>query len=368
MKILILSQHIFPMQTPRAHRTTELMKEFARQGHEVTVYAVLGKYDYSTFEKETGIKVKNIPIRWMWHPYNSDDDKRRTLLDKVLVRLFQRSFEFPEIEFRYRIPQVLKKDWDHDLLISIGAPHHIHWGVAHYRKHASHRFPAYWVADCGDPFMMNNTTVRHRPRFEIEERSFCELADRITVPVESAKSAYYQEYRSKIAVIPQGFEFDINATNAEPANAVPTFAYAGTFYRDIRNPSAFLLYLSGIQKDFRFVVYTAHTELLDPFRGALGEKLILRKPVPRQELIQELSKMDFLINIENSNSPAQVPSKLIDYAITGRPILSIDPSESDYSVVLDFLTGDYSARYQVEDIEQYNILRVAQKFLDLIKD
>ncbi|NCC88209.1 MAG: hypothetical protein EOM05_10180 [Clostridia bacterium] len=28
MKILIISQHIFPMQTPRAHRTTELVKEF----------------------------------------------------------------------------------------------------------------------------------------------------------------------------------------------------------------------------------------------------------------------------------------------------------------------------------------------------
>ena len=52
MKILIISQHIFPIQTPRAIRTTELVKELTRQGHKVIVYAVLGKYNYSGFEKE----------------------------------------------------------------------------------------------------------------------------------------------------------------------------------------------------------------------------------------------------------------------------------------------------------------------------
>lgn len=366
MKILVISQHLHPMQTPRAHRTTELVKELARQGHEVTVYAVLGKYDYTEFQKENGVKVKNIPIRWMWHAYNSDDDKRRTLFDKVLMRLFHKNFEFPEIEFRYRIPQILKKDWNYDLLLSIGAPHHIHWGVARYRKHNSNRFPAYWIADCGDPFMMNNTTNGHRPRYEKEERLFCELADRITVPVESAKSAYYQEYRSKIEVIPQGFQIDVITNNSEPSNTVPTFAYAGTFYRDIRNPSTFLKYLASVEIDFRFIVYSAHTELIDPFKEAIGDKLIIRKPIPRQELIQELSKMDFLINIENHNSPAQVPSKLIDYALTGRPILSIDPVIFENQVVDQFLKRDYSNQLHLLDIDQYRIHNVANKFLALI--
>ena len=65
MKILVLSQHIFPMQTPRAHRTTELIKELALQGHNVTVYAVLGKYNYTEFEKQTKIKVKTILVSYL---------------------------------------------------------------------------------------------------------------------------------------------------------------------------------------------------------------------------------------------------------------------------------------------------------------
>ncbi|MBQ1654853.1 MAG: hypothetical protein II060_13815, partial [Bacteroidales bacterium] len=72
MKILVITQHIFPIQTPRSIRSTELIKELARRGHDVTVYAVLGKYDYSSFEKETGIKVKGIPIHWEVLPTSSD--------------------------------------------------------------------------------------------------------------------------------------------------------------------------------------------------------------------------------------------------------------------------------------------------------
>ena len=99
MKIVIISQHIFPMQTPRAHRTTELMIELAKRGHDVTVYAVLGKYDYTSFQEETGIKLQSIPIRWQLVPYSSDLKVRRTLLDKVLGKLLNSRFEFPEIEF-----------------------------------------------------------------------------------------------------------------------------------------------------------------------------------------------------------------------------------------------------------------------------
>ena len=91
MKILVVTQHIFPIQSPRSIRSTELIKELARRGHSVTVYAVLGKYDYADFLRETGIKVKPIPIHWELHPYSSDGDSKRTLIDKILGRLLRKS-------------------------------------------------------------------------------------------------------------------------------------------------------------------------------------------------------------------------------------------------------------------------------------
>jgi hypothetical protein len=354
------------MQTPRAHRTTELVRELGKQGHDVTLYAVIGEHDYHSFEAETSVKVKPIPIRWMVHPYSSDNDGKRTLPDKVLGKVLKK-FEFPNLEFMYRIPEVLKKNHDYDALISIADPHQIHWGMARYRKKYPNKFPKVWIADCGDPFMLNGAVKGRLKLFERMERLFCELCDAITVPVEEAKQGYYREYRSKIEVIPQGFAFNLHTKSKTPTNPIPTFAYAGTFYKDIRNPEQFMKYLASLNTDFRFIVFTSHSALIAQYKLLLGEKLEIRKPIPRTELIEELREMDFLVNIENVNSPAQIPSKLIDYAITGRPILSVNPVKLDTKVVDEFLRKDYNHKLIIPNLEQYHIENVAKKFVELIK-
>lgn len=366
MKILVLSQHLFPMHTPRAHRTGELVKELGRQGHEVTLYAVLGKYDYAPFEEKYKVKVKNIPLKWMVHPYNSDNDKRRTLIDKVLGRVLKK-VGFPNIEFMFRIPAILKKDHDYDALISIADPHQIHWGVAKLRKKDRSLVPKIWIADCGDPFMLNGSGG-HLQFFEKYERLFCEQCDYITVPVEDAKKGYYEEYRQKIEVIPQGFKFEHEPQTVEPKNDILTFAYAGVFYKDIRNPETLLNYLSTVDKDFRFEVYTPDPSSIKPFQSKLGERLVLKSPLERKHLIAELKKKDFLINIENVNSPAQIPSKLIDYGLSGRPILSVNPVDLNQSVINEFLNRVYSNQYIVNNLQQYDIRNVADKFLELINE
>lgn len=366
MKILVITQHIFPIQTPRSIRSTELIKELARRGHQLTVYAVLGDYDYRDFEQEYNLKVKNIPIRWELAPYNSNGSGKRNFIDKVTGRLFRR-FEFPLMEFYFRIPDIIKSEEPFDALISIAAPHHIHWGCARAKMKYPQQFPKIWIADCGDPFMKNGASKEHLKCFAKYERLFCGACDYITVPIENAKDAYYPEYRSKIRVIPQGFDFDLNAAGQVPVkNAVPTFAFAGMFYADIRNPRLFLEYLSVVDKDFRFVVYTRFDNLLADFRDRLGDKLIVKKPIPRTELIGELRQMDFLVNISNANSPNQLPSKLIDYGIAGRPILDINPQNPDKQQIDDFLNGDYSTALRIENLQDYHISNVADKFERLL--
>lgn len=367
MKILIISQHLFPIQTPRAHRTTELVKQLAKNGHEITVYAVLGKYNYSEFEKLYKTKVKNIPIYFQKHPYNSDGDGKRTVIDKILGRLLGRFFEFPNIEFFLRIPGIIKKEKGFEALITIADPHQIHWGTGKARKTNPINFPPIWIADCGDPFMLNGSSNSHFAYFAKYEKLFGQYCDFITVPVEDAINGYYPEFKDKIKVIPQGFEFTIESNNKAPENKVVKFAYAGTFYKDIRNPSAFLEYLSSLNTDFKFIIYTLHTELIEPYKVKLGSRLEVRKPLDRETLIDELKKMDFLINIENINCPTQIPSKLIDYAITGRPILSINPVEINKEEINAFFKKDYTNQFIVKNLEQYQIANVAEKFIKLIK-
>lgn len=365
MKILIVTQHIFPIQSPRSIRSTELIKELSRRGHQVTVYAVLGKYDYSAFQQEYGIKVNPIPIHWEIFPNNSDGSGRRTFIDKVLGRLL-RKFEFPLFEFYYRIARIIKNEETFDALISIAAPHHIHWGCARAKAKYPQQFPRVWIADCGDPFMKNGTTKEHLPFFAKYERTFCNECDYITVPIENAKAAYYPEFRDKIRVIPQGFDFNLNAVGQTPVkNDVPTFAFAGMFYADIRNPRLLLDYLCSIKHDFRFYVYTRFDSLLSDYADKLKGRLIVKSPIPRNELIEVLKTMDFLVNIKNVNSPNQLPSKLIDYSIAGRPILDIDPQNIDKSQIDAFISGNYSSALKIDNLENYHISNVIMKFEEL---
>ncbi len=366
MNIVIITQHIFPIQTPRSIRSTELIKELSHRGHSVTIYAVLGKYDYSDFEKKYSVSVRNIPIHWEKHPYNSDGDNIRTLHDKIIGNLFHK-FEIPLLEFYYRVPDIIKER-QYDVLISIAAPHHIHWGCARAKLKYPDRFPQKWIADCGDPFMKNGNTKEHLQFFTRYEKMFCKECDYITVPIEKAKDAYYPEFREKIRVIPQGFDFDLNAVGKTSVNnTVPTFAFAGMFYADIRNPRKLLDYLCTVKQDFRFYVYTRFDTLLVDYVEKMQGKLIVKNLIPRSELIEILKSMDFLVNIKNANSPNQLPSKLIDYGIAGRPILDVDPQSPDIQQIDAFLHGDYSSAIKIENLQDYHISHVVDKFEELMK-
>lgn len=367
MKILIITQHIFPIQTPRSLRSTELIKEFGRRGFDVDVYAVLGTYDYSSFlETYPTVRLHNIPLKWLRKPYTSDGNIKLHLLDRILIKLFGKLFEFPNLEFYFKIPKILKRNKrNYDLLISIANPHAIHWGCAKYKNKSTH-FPNIWVADCGDPYINNFITKKYYSYFKYFEHFFCKNCDFISVPIKEAKLGYFPEYKSKIKVIPQGFNFNIKPK--QPINnKILQFAYSGTFVKDIRNPKKFFNHLLTFKSDFRFHVFTYHTTLIESYIPLLGNKLIIHKPINRENLIEKLRKMDFLLNFENINRPTALPSKLIDYTIVNRPILSINPENLDYKLIDSFFNRDYSNSYQVNNIMDYHISNVADSFLMLTK-
>jgi hypothetical protein len=366
MEILVLTQHILPLQTPRSFRSTELIKELANQGHHVTCYAVLGKYDYSQFlSRYPNIQLKNIPLKYSIKPFTSDGIPNRPLIDKVLGKLLGTYLFFPYIEFIKRIPEIIKNENQFDLIISIADPHPIHWGTAKAKQKFPDKFPKTWIADCGDPFM-DNGRANYPTYFAKFERKFCALADKITVPVKEAIQGYYPEFRDKIYVIPQGFQFDLNQQNTFVSNAIPQFAFTGMFYKDIRNPQNLLQYLTSLSQNFVFHVYTPYTDLIKEFETQLGDKLKIHPTIPREKLLIELQKMDFVINLENSNSPNQIPSKLIDYAIVQKPILSLNPENIDSSKIQEFLQGNYQNQFHVNNLEQYHISNVVQKFIELV--
>jgi hypothetical protein len=107
--------------------------------------------------------------------------------------------------------------------------------------------------------------------------------------------------------------------------------------------------------------------LIKPHLDVLKDKIEIRESVDRGVLMLEMSKVDFLININNKGISSQVPSKLIDYCLSKRPILEISSEfTSEEKENFDsFLIGDYSKQKIIENFEQYDSVHIAEEFLKL---
>ena len=364
-KIVIISMATYPSQTPRGFRTHELSTELARLGFKVNLYVLDGGFDYSNYCCANNLSIKSLGKTRLFK-YNHEKDVQLNFLGRILKKFFKNIIEFPYIELAFKAFKTLKKEKDIDLLITIGAPHPIHWGAAMYKKIHTERFKnTRWIADCGDPYMGNSF---HKKLFYFKyiEKFFFRKADAVTIPLEKARSAYYSEFHSKIHIIPQGFNFDnINIVDKKENNKTITFIYAGIFYPNLRDPRPFLDYLATCNYDFKFFVYTKTKDILKDYEEKLMGKLFINDYIPRSKLIFEMSKADFILNLENITD-VQSPSKLIDYALSKTPILSLNTNiPLDISIINEFMEGNYSRKLVINNLEDYNIKNVVKSFLEL---
>jgi hypothetical protein len=345
---------------------TELCKQFCRKGHQVTVVTGWSQ-ERENFAKELGFEL--IDLGKPFPAINRQGSNRVTSkIRHILGRGLQVFFEYPSIGLMWRVRQAVKKLEGFDLLISCAQPHPVHWGVA-WARGKSKRIAPVWVADCGDPFMMSHfDTFDHPFYFAFLEKYFCRRADHISVPAITFRELFYPEFSDKLIEIPQGVNPDeFPVYQGEIPERPIKFAYAGMFMPRTRDPGPFLDYLAQrTDVDFQFHVYATTPQYLAKYQDKLGEKLQIKKPVPRQEVIYELSKHHFLVNI-GYDPKTTIPSKLMDYWLTGRPILNVPNNAVDESSVDRFLRGDYSDGFKIPNPEKYRIDRVANQFLELGK-
>jgi glycosyltransferase involved in cell wall biosynthesis len=179
-------------------------------------------------------------------------------------------------------------------------------------------------------------------------------------------------------------------------------AFVGTLYGGIRRPD-FLLRLFdrllesdlGPQLELHFYGDThACSESFRRHAPRLGSHVILHGPVPRQAALQALGGASVLVNIGNATAH-QLPSKVIEYAATGKPILSVglvdadpsaaalddyparlclsgrhdEPTEAQVTATLDFLRhlpADASSERLRAWVEPYTLPTISRQYLDLL--
>lgn len=367
-RVLIASRWYKPKKNPRAFRTYELVSELVRRKYGITAFLP------SDAQVQALINHVPVPNGEMNNELSDSLSNRKSVIllvrnaiRKIFLYLFgdgPKTILYSYMLYK-KLRTSLKKNNNYDVIISISYPFYVNVAIACVKSFI--RPSTIIIADCGDPFY-SNPSFEKAFYLKYLEKWVLKQFDYVTIPIDDACSNYLEYLpRDRIKVIPQGFKLMDISSKIYRKNTVPIFGYAGVFYESIRNPQFFFDYLLTIGNDFRFVVYAisdVFTEnILNKYKRKLGDRLVVKNAVEREVLIQEMAKWEFVINFDNDNSN-QRPSKLIDYAMSKRPILSFNKNTFSKDKFLAFLHGDYSGGVDI-DLSQYDIKVVVDKFENL---
>ena len=260
-----------------------------------------------------------------------------------------------------------------DAVLSISYPAAVHLAVSRAMRRNAALRSAVTIAEFSDPPFRGDVARTVFPAYFLYLKRWARQFDYFTIPVEKALPCYTPYIdRDRVRIIPQGFDLSTVRRLPYTPHAKPVFAYAGRFYERIRDPKFFFDFLATLDTDFRFDLYGNYLdpcfrEMIREAQGRVTGEIALHDPLPREKLIERLSQADFVVNFDNATSNA-TPSKLIDYAMSGRPILSFNERTFDPEGFRAALSGDYSAQVKGIDLSQYDIRRIADRFEELIDE
>lgn len=116
----------------------------------------------------------------------------------------------------------------------------------------------------------------------------------------------------------------LKTTNTDTSNVdIINFVYVGQLYDDIRNPELMLKLFTKLPENYILHLYGGGSEkIVSKYKEVLGDRLALHGWVSSSESIKAQKEAHVLINL-NNNIKNMLPSKLIEYINTGKPILNI---------------------------------------------
>lgn len=359
MKILIVTGFYFPYINPRANRWTAIAEELVKAGYEIHVITSTGtspnkadKINSPTIHRVGFNSFKE--IHQFYFPGQLTRGQVGNLAQKNWKnRLFRwlndglwRPVYWPDDACLWYFPARRKTfqllDNQHfDALITVSLPFTSHLvGLA-----AKRRFPGLiWLADMGDPlnfqlFSINNNWLYRRLNFYFEKRVL-QQADSIVVTTELLIEKFKTEFQistEKLAIIPPLIDFHsfIKEEN-QPAflidKSILSIGYFGSFFRKTREPNLLLNFIDQLNQQSKIVVCIhLFGDVFEEFIEQIDARFPLIKRhglISRNDATAAMRQMDFLVNIGNATD-FQLPSKAVDYKLSGLPVLNFCQIEND---------------------------------------
>ncbi|HEX3050890.1 MAG TPA: glycosyltransferase, partial [Aggregatilineaceae bacterium] len=366
MKLLILSYFYTPDVSPRALRWSTLAEYWVANGYQVTV---ISAWEPGLLREEVinGVCVYRVHSIWLerlhgWFkqanvnaPQAKNTNRRLSLLSwlrgqftraaRWFYHAVYKQVYWPDGSFSWYGParrQALKLT-PADVLISVSNPF-----TGHLVGQSIHRNYSRWVVDVGDPFSLQDIDAPNNRRLygwlnRRMERDIFRQADAISVTTPATLARYaaaFPESAAKIHLIPPLLAAPLvsHEPEIEPDERI-RFVFAGRLYPDIRRPDFMLKLFAGLlhtplKDSLELHIYGYVREVYDafkPYTELIDQRIFLHGVVPHVEVMEAMRRASVLVNVGN-RTPYQLPSKVVEYASLGKPILNLIQIADDSSV------------------------------------
>ncbi len=367
-RILVITHDYWPEASARAIRWSTITEYWAQKGYTVHVVA-LWKPGLAKFEILNGVHLYRVGwdasiihnflsnLRFKQFQEGENGSSPKTNIGKLssLAKFFYdisfKQIRWPDYAFSWYFPALNKASQlmeveNYGTVISVSFPFTGHLVGLSLKKKFSDFF---WLVDVGDPFswleelQTNNFRLFKKINIFAEKMVF-EAADAITVTAKATWERYLELFSfasSKTTVIPHVIP---HRRNSKPSplfwddSSKIRLVFVGTLYRKVRSPDFLLRLFLELQKtelkdNIELHFFGNINDCWDCFEGhelLLNETIFIHGLVKPNQAQQVLTEASILVNIGNE-TPYQLPSKVVDYISTGKPVLNIMKTPQDSS-------------------------------------
>jgi len=411
MTILLLAPFYAPYIHPRAHRWTAIAEYWAAQGHQVLVLTARVQ-GHANKELIGGVEVHRVGFdslkTMLAHGVLVVPKQGRVgaqppngaWLWRVAERLYQSGWKnicFPDDALFWRKPAIRKarailRNVAVEAIVSVSLPI-----TAHRVAAALKNEDLFWLADVGDPFAAPGweicNPVMYRARAKQLESGLMEAADAVVVTNGNLRSWFKSVYDvESVHVVPPLLHPAIY-TGGLPASKQPGdelhFGYFGAFYPPVREPYEMVAFFKALRAYLPNFTLHVYGELLPRYVPLLARQdwIRLHGLQPRETAQKAMFEMDVLINVGNQN-PHLLPSKSVNYLLSGRPILHLqslekdafttfisdqapllhirDAGDIDPAAIIRWFYNSYASSQYTFDPKPYSVRAVADAYLNIL--
>lgn len=359
MRVLLVNYYYKPMVDAHAYRWAQLSEYWVGKGFEVDVICskVAG---IKNSENCCGVNVTRVGFRGankiQSEAVNSRQDQAVILsflgFIKKLLKVFYRKIYWPDglwhWFFAAAYELIKRRGKEYDLVVSYAPSFSAHLVTLIYKKIFRREF--HWVADYGDPFstsisMPHNNSFLYGWINHVVEKSVLKNANKVCFTSKSTLVDYFLKFgrRNGFHFVPHLVDIDKvylgNKVVERKEISVIRFVFIGNFHVGIREPFLASKIVDALAKKLYekkgykviFDIYGASNGV--DINSVCNSRIRWHGPLERERVREIVQGAHFLVNIENNNC-SMIPSKVVEYVATGKPVIDIANTDKDVSELI----------------------------------